>query len=209
MCRTSLANDDRDAGSSGHSTSPWGNLMRVRHHHPSNRRAPMRIGALVAALALTLAACGDADDALDEPDADGTEDTGDMDDMDDLDEEAGYDFDAQSGSASFANLADGDTVTSPVMVEMAWDGVDIEPAGEPAVGEAHLHIMRDIPCVDAGEIIPGPSEETAEEGYIHFGDGSTQGELELEPGTYELCIQLADGVHRAFGDTETISITVE
>jgi hypothetical protein len=179
--------------------------MRSHHNRPRHRSL-VRVSALVAALALTLAACGNGDDTVDEPD---TADTDEMEDMDDVDEESGYDFDAQSGSASFANLADGDTVSTPVMVEMAWDGVEIVPAGEPAVGEAHLHIMRDIPCVDEGEIIPGPSDETTEEGYIHFGDGSTEGELDLEPGTYELCIQLADGVHRAFGDTETISITVE
>lgn len=156
-----------------------------------SRTTTRRLTALFAAAALALTACN-GDDADDTETAD-----------------EGYSIEQQSGSASFASPSDGDTVGSPVAVEMQAEGVDIVPAGAPEVGEAHLHIMRDIPCVETGEVIPGPSDEDTEAGYIHFGDGSTEGELELEPGEYTLCVQLADGAHVAFGDTETITITVE
>jgi hypothetical protein len=178
--------------------------------------------ALAAAALLVLTACADddgdaADDAIDDPIEDDAAD-------DDLDDDAEPDDDVADGdgdgdeydiadqpdaAASFVSPEDGDTVSGAVPVEMAAEGVDIVPADAPAVGEAHLHVMVDIGCVDEGEIIPGPSDEATEEGYVHFGDGSTEAEIELEPGTYELCVQLADGVHRAFGDTETITVTVE
>jgi hypothetical protein len=57
--------------------------------------------------------------------------------------------------------------------------------------------------------LPGPSDEAEEQGYYHFGDGSTETELDLDPGTYELCVQLGDGVHMVFGQSDTIEITVE
>ncbi|MCC5947416.1 MAG: DUF4399 domain-containing protein [Nitriliruptoraceae bacterium] len=171
--------------------------MRTIDSTRSTRTRRLRLTAIAASLALALAACG-GDDAADD----------DHDDMD-METEEGYSVDQQSGAASFGNLSDGDTVSTPVAVEMESEGVDIVPAGAPAVGEAHFHIMRDIPCADTGEVIPGPSDEDAEAGYLHFGDGSTEGELDLEPGEYTLCIQLGDGAHVAFGDTETITITVE
>jgi hypothetical protein len=92
---------------------------------------------------------------------------------------------------------------------MEAEGVTIVPAGPAAVGEAHFHIMVDIGCVAGGEFIPGPSDDATAQGYRHFGTGVSAAELELEPGEYELCLQLADGVHQAFGATDTITITVE
>jgi hypothetical protein len=130
---------------------------------------------------------------------------------DDVADDVDYDVSQQpdDAMARFVTPADGDTVTSPVAVDMAAEGVEIVPAGIPAVGEAHFHIMVDIGCPDAGDLIPGPSDEATAQGYRHFGTGVSNAELELEPGTYELCLQLADGVHRAFGATDTITITVE
>ena len=112
-------------------------------------------------------------------------------------------------AATFVTPSDGDIVTSPVTVEMLAEGIDIVAAGDRAVGEGHFHIMVDTGCVENGAFVPGPSEQAEAEGHYHFGDGSTQAELELEPGTYELCLQLGDGVHQAFGATDRIQITVE
>jgi hypothetical protein len=70
-------------------------------------------------------------------------------------------------------------------------------------------VTVDIGCYDTGETIPGPSDEDEAEGRFHLGDGSDSRELDLEPGTYELCVQLADGLHVAYGETETIEVTVE
>ena len=156
-----------------------------------------RVLPLLAVPVLLLAACGDTDDpVVDTPDEDVADDEYSIEDQPDA-------------AASFLSPADGDTVPSPVEVELAADGVELVPAGAPAVGEAHLHVMADIGCFDDGELIPGPSDEHEAEGHFHLGDGSDSRTLDLEPGTYELCVQLADGVHVAFGETETITVTVE
>ncbi len=114
-----------------------------------------------------------------------------------------------AAAASFVSPSDGDTVTSPVTVVLAAaDGVDLVPAGIPEIGEGHLHVMVDIGCYETGESIPGPSEQDEAAGRFHLGDGSDSRQIDLDPGTYELCVQLADGVHTAFGETETITVTV-
>jgi hypothetical protein len=144
-----------------------------------------RITALLAVAALSLAACG-GDPA---PEAYSVEDQ-------------------PAAAASFVSPSDGDTVTGPITVVLAAEGVELTPAGIPAVGEGHLHVMVDIGCYATGEAIPGPSEQDEAAGRFHLGDGSDSREIPLEPGTYELCVQLADGIHTAFGSTQTITVTV-
>jgi hypothetical protein len=198
-------------------------MNRRSHRRPaSGARHVPRLAALLV-VAMVAVACAD-DDTTD----DGVDDTEEVDEAAEADDEAaeadddaaeaddeatenGYEFDEQpdDAAAMLEQPADGDTVSSPVPVEMAAEGVDIVPAGAPEVGEAHLHVIVDTGCVETGELIPGPSDEATADGYIHFGDGSTSGEIDLEPGEYELCVQLADGVHRAFGETQVIQITVE
>jgi hypothetical protein len=153
---------------------------------------------------LMLAACNgdDADVETEEVDDVEVEDAA-------ADDEYRVDDQPDDAAASFVSPSDGDTVSAPVEVELAADGVELAPAGEPAVGEGHFHVVVDIGCYDDGEAIPGPSDEDEEEGRFHLGDGSDARTLDLEPGTYELCVQLADGFHTAFGETETIEITVE
>ena len=155
-----------------------------------------RILALFSVLALVLVGCANGDDnGADAPEED----------------DGPYSVEQQpdDAQASFVSPADGDTVSGPITVELAAEGVDLAPAGAPAVGEGHLHVMADIGCYDSGELIPGPSDEDEAEGRFHLGDGSDSREIDLEPGTYELCVQLGDGVHSAFGQTETITVTVE
>ncbi len=152
--------------------------------------------AMLSAVVLIAAACGE-EDVVEDVAPDVAEDDYDISDQPD------------DAAARFVTPSDGDTVSSPVRFEMEADGVEIVPAGPRALGEAHFHILVDLDCADEGEFLPGPGDEAEEQGYYHFGDGSSEAELELEPGTYDLCLQLADGVHAAFGETDTIEITVE
>jgi len=149
--------------------------------------------ALLAALALLLVACNGDDAAVEEP---GTGE---------------YSIDDQPSDAAafFVSPEDGDTVSSPFTVDLGAENVTLTPAGAPVVGEGHLHVLADIGCYDTGETIPGPTDRDEAEGRFHLGDGSDSRQIELEPGTYELCVQIADGVHTAFGQTETITVTVE
>lgn len=157
---------------------------------------------LLLSLMLLVAACDGGQTVMEEP--------GDVDvevDEPETDEEtAEQPADAQ---ATFASPADGDTVETPVSVEMEATGVEIVPADAVAPGEGHFHIIVDAGCVEDGEAIPGPGDDAKADGYHHFGDGSTEAELDLEPGEHELCLQLADGEHHAFGETDVITVTVE
>lgn len=106
-------------------------------------------------------------------------------------------------SVAFQAPKDGDTVSSPVTVEMTPGAFEVAPAAESSEGQGHFHIMVDTDCVAEGETIPN------DEQHVHFGDGSTSTELELEPGERTLCLQAGDATHAAFGTTDTISVTVE
>ena len=107
-------------------------------------------------------------------------------------------------SVAFVSPKDAATVSAPVAVEMlAAPTITIEEAGEVREGAGHFHIMVDTDCVAAGQLIP------ADDGHLHFGDGSTKTELELEPGEHTLCLQAGDGAHTAFGLTDEVTITVE
>ena len=108
-----------------------------------------------------------------------------------------------SPSVRFVTPQDGDTVTSPVQVQMEATNFTIEEAGEVREGAGHFHIMVYEGCLATGEIIP------AAEGFNHFGMGQTETELELEPGEYTLCLQVGDGIHAAVDLVDEITITVE
>lgn len=149
----------------------------------------IRLLAPLAAVALIVAACNG------EPDV-----------------EYSVDQQPDDASASFTSPSDGDTVTADdgeITVEFEVANVTLEPAGIPEVGEGHLHVMIDRGCFAAGDTIPGPSDAAEDDGIFHLGDGSSSRTIPLEPGTYELCVQLGDGIHAAFGQSETITVTVE
>lgn len=160
-----------------------------------------RLSPLLVVVLLAIAACGN-DPALEPPDDadDGTQPTAEAYDLGDQPADA---------QATFALPADGDVVSSPVAVEMTATGVEITPAGDPVVGQAHFHVTVDAGCIGEGQPVPGPGEAAEASGYFHFGNGASEGELPLEPGTHELCLQLADGPHRVFGGSDVITITVE
>ena len=108
-------------------------------------------------------------------------------------------------SVAFANLNDGDTVTSPFTVEMTVVGMTVQPAGEVVEGTGHHHIIINGGAIPSGQVIP--TDDT----HVHFGKGQTETELELEPGEYKLTLQFANGAHQSYGEalSSTINITVE
>ena len=187
---------------------------------PYNRRTFLAAAGTVSVL--VIAGCADDDpvDDEDEPedpvdddsddDSDAADDEEeDADAADDEEEDADVEDQPDDAAASFVTPEDGDTVESPVQFEGEVEGVELAPAGPAVEGEGHLHILVDHECFEEGEVIPGPSDEAEEDGIYHWGDGQSEGEIELEPGEYDLCLQLADGPHRAFGETDEITITVE
>ena len=105
----------------------------------------------------------------------------------------------------FANLEDGQTVTSPVKIEFGVEGMEVEPAGELNEGKGHHHIIINGGPLARGIIVPADSAN------IHFGKGQTETELELPVGKHMLTIQFADGYHQSYGLqlSSTITVVVE
>jgi hypothetical protein len=108
-------------------------------------------------------------------------------------------------SVSFAEPANGATVSSPFKVKFAVTGMDVKPAGDMTANTGHHHLLINSTPVKAGEVIP------ADEKHIHFGKGQTETEVTLPPGNYTLTMQFANGLHQAYGPgmNKEIKITVK
>ena len=147
---------------------------------------------------------GDADHGHDHGEGDGHDHDGDDHDHEHP-EEAGAFVMPESGRVFFAEPKDGATVKSPFKVAFGVEEVTVNPAGELVPNTGHHHIIINGGPIAAEGIVP------ADETNIHYGAGQTETELTLEPGEYTLTMQLADGIHRSYGEkfAETITITVE
>ena len=166
------------------------------------------------AIALGLVACNSGSEPATEETQDQEQNT-EMNEADDHNHDHGaMDSDAMSEDALyvpegarvfFANLEDGQTVTSPFMIEFGIEGMEVQPAGEIVKGTGHHHILIGEGFTEAGVIVP------ADENHIHFGDGRTETEMTLEPGEYTLTMQFANGAHQSYGEqmSATINIVVE
>jgi hypothetical protein len=114
--------------------------------------------------------------------------------------------DRNEPKVTFQNPKDGETVASPLFIIMQAENFTVEPAGDVRDGAGHLHIMIDVPCIEPGEVIP------KDDNHRHFGDGSTEANLELTPGEHNLCLQAADGAHIALpgeGTTHLVTLLVQ
>ena len=103
----------------------------------------------------------------------------------------------------FVNLKDGQTVSSPLKVEMGIDAMSVDTANgilKPASG--HHHILVDMDSIKTGEVIKKDSV------HIHFGNAQTSAEITLPPGKHSLTLQFADALHRSYGTKLTSKITV-
>lgn len=155
--------------------------MRAFHRFRTLIRRDTRLGLLALGSALLVAACG-ADEA---------------DELGELGE----------ASVFFVQPADGSTVTSPVTVVMGVRNVEIgavpEEVDAPRPGVVHHHLGTNTDCLPAGTVVPQADP------WIHFGDGSNEIEMYLEPGEHRLVAQAGDDEHRTIeGLCRIITITV-
>jgi len=74
---------------------------------------------------------------------------------------------AQAASVSFVQPADGASVSNPVHVVFAVDGMKIAPAGTMTEGTGHHHLLIDGQPLPKGEVIPATDKS------LHFGKGQT------------------------------------
>ena len=112
----------------------------------------------------------------------------------------------EGAKISFADLKDGATVSSPLLVKFVVEGITLAPAGteEPASGHHHLMIDAELPPADA----PIPADAN----HVHFGKAQTETTIELTPGTHTLQLEFANGQHVPFNPplaSEKITVTVK
>ncbi|MFC6992923.1 DUF4399 domain-containing protein [Haladaptatus sp. GCM10025707] len=97
---------------------------------------------------------------------------------------------------------DGAEKESPVSVIMGAENFAIQEAGEVKQDTGHFHIIVDGEPVETGK--PIPNDDT----HLHYGNGSNEVEVELEPGEHRLTAQAGTGAHLALPLTDEISVTV-
>lgn len=103
---------------------------------------------------------------------------------------------------SFLNIVGGSKITSPFSLEMGVEGMIVEPKGTPREGYGHHHLLINDDFAPAGTVI------VADETHIHYGGGQTSDSVALDPGTYKLTLQFADGMHVSYGENWSKTITV-
>jgi hypothetical protein len=103
----------------------------------------------------------------------------------------------------FKNLKNGETVKSPVKVEMGVDGLKLDTAGAIVAGTGHHHLL-----IDAGDSIPAGTVVPKDSTHLHFGKAQSSAEVKLTPGKHLLTLQFADGIHRSYGGQLAATITV-
>jgi Domain of unknown function (DUF4399) len=106
----------------------------------------------------------------------------------------------------FKNLKDGESVKSPVKVEMGVDGMQLDTAGALVAGTGHHHLL-----IDAGDSIPAGTLVPKDSTHLHFGKAQSSADVKLAPGKHVLTLQFADGIHRSYGAqmAATINVTVK
>lgn len=120
----------------------------------------------------------------------------------------------EGASVYFVNLADGDTVKSPVKVVFGLAGMGVAPAGTEKEKTGHHHILIDRPPLGQG---PDGADELnanlpADDNHKHFGGGQTEVMLDLPAGKHTLQLVLGDKDHIPHNPpvvSPVITITVE
>lgn len=99
----------------------------------------------------------------------------------------------------------------PVRFEFAIENYELSPVPEevdqPRPGMGHHHLGVNTDCLAPGEVIP-----QGDPSWIHFGDGSTTIDMQLEPGEHTMVLQLGDDEHRtqaADGLCDSVTFRVE
>jgi len=118
----------------------------------------------------------------------------------------------------FAEPADGATVSTPIKFVFKTDNYEISPvpkdAKEARPNVGHFHLGVDTDCLAPGTAIPkaeaGAKPGTAGNQWIHFGTGSDNIEMALNPGPHKMAVEVGDDLHHAVeGLCQTINITVK
>lgn len=108
----------------------------------------------------------------------------------------------------FINLKDGQTVTSPFLVQFGLSGMGIAPAGVDKPNTGHHHLLIDTTL--SGDQLKQPIP--ADDKHRHFGLGQTEAMVTLPPGRHTLQLVLGDWSHIPHAPpvmSDVITITVQ
>lgn len=103
----------------------------------------------------------------------------------------------------FKNLKNGETVSSPVKVEMSAINISVDSAGSVKQNSGHFHIIIDDGDSTASGVVV-PKDST----HLHFGNAQKEATITLSPGKHRLALQFADGIHRSYGSKLSEAITL-
>ena len=101
----------------------------------------------------------------------------------------------------------GDTVTSPFVVQFGLKGMGVAPAAVNTANTGHHHLLIDLPKLP-DMTMPLPTTDNVK----HFGGGQTEAELTLPPGSHTLQLLVGDYLHTPHDApvlSEKITITVK
>ena len=114
---------------------------------------------------------------------------------------------ATPGSALyFVNLKNGETVSSPVLIQFGLRGMGVAPAGIEKAGTGHHHLLVDV--AELGVNAPIPTSDQ----HRRFGLGQTEVTLDMRPGQHTLQLLMGDQnhiPHHPVVMSEQITITVK
>ena len=108
----------------------------------------------------------------------------------------------------FINLQDGQTVTSPFLVQFGLSGMGIAPAGIDKPNTGHHHLLIDTTLSDEQLKQAIPMDDT----HKHFGAGQTEAMVTLPPGKHTLQLALGDWSHIPHAPpvmSQVITVTVK
>ncbi len=103
----------------------------------------------------------------------------------------------------------GDTVSSPFVVEFGLKGMGVAPAGVTNANTGHHHLLIDV---DKLPDLDKPLPTTDPDHIKHFGGGQTEVSLTLPPGKHTLQLVLGDAAHMPHDKpviSEKITVTVK
>ena len=103
----------------------------------------------------------------------------------------------------FKNLKDGETVSSPVKVEMGVTGMSVDSAGKVRPASGHFHLL-----IDAGDSTASGVVVVKDSTHLHYGNAQKEATITLSPGKHRLALQFADGIHRSYGSRLSKAITL-
>jgi hypothetical protein len=113
---------------------------------------------------------------------------------------------APGAALYFVNLKNGDTVSSPVLIQFGLRGMGVAPAGIEKAGTGHHHLLIDVAELDVNAPIAVSDQ------LRHFGLGQTEVTLEMKTGQHTLQLLMGDQNHIPHHPavmSERITITVK